>query len=326
MKIADEQGNATVLDAIYGVQFAVDHKAAYNIRVINLSVESEAPQSYKTDPLDAAVEAAWFRGIVVVAAAGNRGNVPGAVGYAPGNDPYVITVGSVDDRATKSVSDDVITTWSSRGVTQDGYAKPEIYAPGAHIVANLAPNSAFASMCPMCIVDGAYIRAGGTSLSAPIVAGAAAAILERNPTWTPNMVKGALLSTMRTIVGGREIDALNAYNASTDKLKSNAGLYAEHARQPEHRRHRLHASIVARRRLEHGVGPALRDVVAGELAVQLLDDVVGRHRSRPCLLAARQLAQHRLGEVAAHERALGPGARSQRTARTHTLRCPGGRC
>jgi serine protease AprX len=227
VKIADEAGKATVLDAIYGIQFAVDHRADYNIRVINLSVESDEPQSYTTDPLDAAVEAAWNHGIVVVAAAGNRGAVDGAVGYAPGNDPYIITVGAVDDQATKGVTDDVITSWSSRGVTQDGFNKPDLYAPGAHIVANLSPDSAYASLCPSCIVNGSYIQAGGTSLSAPIVAGTVASILQKRPTWTPDMVKGALLNTTRSLPGGgREIDSLNAYNASTDKLTANRGLRA----------------------------------------------------------------------------------------------------
>ena len=60
IKIDDDQGNATVLDAIYGLQFAVDHKDEYGIRVVNLSLESAVAGSYKTDPLDAAVEAAWF--------------------------------------------------------------------------------------------------------------------------------------------------------------------------------------------------------------------------------------------------------------------------
>jgi serine protease AprX len=224
VKISDDAGNATVLDAIYGVQFAVDHRAAYNIRVINLSVESEQAQSYRVDPLDAAVEAAWFDGIVVVAAAGNRGDTPGAVGYAPGNDPYVITVGAVDDQGTKDVKDDVVASWSSRGITQDGFAKPELYAPGAHIVANLAPGSAFASQCPDCVVSGNYIQAGGTSLSAPIIAGAAAAILEKRSTWTPDMVKGALLKTKRLIENGREVDAQSAYKADAQKLPANAGL------------------------------------------------------------------------------------------------------
>ena len=56
-------------------------------------------------------------------------------------------------------------------MTQDGFAKPEILAPGARIVSTLAPDSAFASMCPTCIVDGQMIRAGGTSMAAPMVAG-----------------------------------------------------------------------------------------------------------------------------------------------------------
>ena len=225
IKASDDRGNATVLDVIYGLQFAVDFKSTYNIRVVNLSLQSTDPQSYKTDPLDAAVEAAWFSGLVVVAAAGNSGTDSDAVSYAPGTDPYVITVGAVDDSGTKDTKDDRIAPWSSRGVTQDGFAKPDLYAPGARIVSQLAPGSAFASMCPACIVNGEYIRAGGTSMSTPIVSGIVAAILEKRPAWTPNQVKGALLNTTRAIAGGvGEVDALNAYNASTDKLVSNSGL------------------------------------------------------------------------------------------------------
>ena len=84
----------------------VDNKAAYNIRVVNLSLESTAVGSYKTDPLDAAVESAWFKGIVVVTAAGNRGSAEDAVSRAPGNDPYVITVGAYDDQASNADGDD----------------------------------------------------------------------------------------------------------------------------------------------------------------------------------------------------------------------------
>ena len=76
IKVSDEAGATNVLDVIYGLQFAVEHQSQYNIRVINMSVDSSTPQSYKTDPLDAAVEAAWLHGIVVVASAGNRGATP----------------------------------------------------------------------------------------------------------------------------------------------------------------------------------------------------------------------------------------------------------
>src|SRR4029079_2635602 len=85
VKVSDDTADASVLDVIYGLQFVVDNKAAYNIRVVNLSLESTAVGSYKNDPLHAAVEAAWFKGIVVVTAAGNRGSAADSVSRAPGN-------------------------------------------------------------------------------------------------------------------------------------------------------------------------------------------------------------------------------------------------
>jgi serine protease AprX len=201
VKASDDTGAATVLDVIYGLQFVVEHKADYNIRVVNLSLESSQPQSYKTDPLDAAVEAAWLHGIVVVAASGNRGTAPDAVGYAPGNDPFAISVGAVDDQGTKPQKDDKIPAWTSHGTTQDGLVKPDVLAPGAHIVAPLAPGSMFATLCPTCITDGEYIRAGGTSMAAPVVAGLAADLLQAHPEWTPDQVKAALVTTARPLPG-----------------------------------------------------------------------------------------------------------------------------
>jgi serine protease AprX len=194
IKASDDQGNSNVLDVIYGLQFAVDHQSDYNIRVINMSLDSTTPQSYTTDPLDAAAESAWMHGIVVVAAAGNRGTASDAVQYAPANDPYVITVGAVDEHAQTNPSLDTIASWSSQGTTQDGVQKPDVYAPGAHIVSVLAPNSAFAGMCPACIVNGNYIRTGGTSMAAPMVSGGIADLLSYRPSLTPNQVKGLLMS------------------------------------------------------------------------------------------------------------------------------------
>jgi serine protease AprX len=211
VKVSDEEGNATVLDVLYGLQFVVDHKDQLGIRVVNLSLESATPQSYKTDPLDAAVEAAWFKGLVVVASAGNRGAADDAVSYAPGNDPYVISVGGVDDAGTRNLSDDALASWSARGRTQDGFAKPELNAPGARIVSNLAPSSAFSRLCVTCILNGGMIRAGGTSMSAPMVSGAVALLLERHPHLTPNQVKGVLMASARSLPGG--LPAVDAYAA-----------------------------------------------------------------------------------------------------------------
>ena len=211
VKVSDDAGDATVLDVIYGLQFVVDHKADYGIRVVNLSLTSDASGSPDTDPLDAAAEATWFSGIAVVAAAGNLGTAGDAVRHAPADDPYVITVGAFDDRGTKSRSDDVIADWSSRGTSATGTAKPDLYAPGAHIVSTLAPGSAFGDLCPSCVVSGAYFQAGGTSMAAPVVAGVAALALERRPSMTPDQLKTLLLRSARALPDGSP--AVDGYNA-----------------------------------------------------------------------------------------------------------------
>jgi serine protease AprX len=195
IKVADETGSTTVLDVIYGLQFAVEHQAQYNIRVLNLSLDSATPQSYKTDPLDAAVEATWLHGIAVVVATGNRGDASDAVQYSPGNDPYVITVGGLDENGTANPADDTVASWSSHGTTQDGVQKPDVYAPGAHIVSVLAPNSTFANSNCGCLVGGGqYIQTSGTSMASPMIAGLVADLLQVHPRWTPDQVKGDLTS------------------------------------------------------------------------------------------------------------------------------------
>ena len=201
IKIADESGNASLIDVIDGIQFAVEHKADYNIRVLNLSLNSSVAESYKTDPLDAAVEEAWFSGIVVVTAAGNAGTAGDAVSYAPANDPYVITVGGVDDQGTDWTGDDQLASWSSRGTTQDGIRKPEILAPGSQLLSTMSPGSAYTAMCPTCMVGTEYMQLGGTSMSAAVVSGVVADILENPPWWTPDQVKGALMNTARDVPG-----------------------------------------------------------------------------------------------------------------------------
>jgi serine protease AprX len=215
VKVSDDDGNTTVLDVIYGIQFAVDNKAAYNIRVINLSLSSAVAESYKTDPLDAAAESAWFSGVVVVTAAGNEGATNDGVTFSPANDPWVITAGALDDRGTWSRLDDILAGWSSRGLTQDGVRKPEVLAPGAGMVSTLAPGSDFVELCPSCVVEGGrYFRAGGTSMAAAVVSGAAALLLDEHPGWTPAQVKGAMASTLDDIPGvGGAVDVASALDS-----------------------------------------------------------------------------------------------------------------
>jgi serine protease AprX len=215
VKVADDDGDTTVLDVIYGIQFAVDNKDRFGIRVVNLSLSSTVAESYLTDPLDAAAESAWFSGLVVVAAAGNDGTATDAVSYAPGNDPHVISVGGVDDRGTRNRDDDILAPWSSRGVTQDGFQKPDVLAPGLRLVSTLAIGSDFEKLCRRCIVGRAYFRLSGTSMSTAVVSGVAALMLEKRPGLTPNQVKGALLSTRYNVPGtGAAVDALAALDGT----------------------------------------------------------------------------------------------------------------
>ena len=224
VKVSDDDGATTVLDVIYGLQFVIDHKDALGIRVVNLSLSSTVAESYKVDPLDAAVEAAWFSGIVVVAAAGNDGSAADAVSYAPGNDPYVISAGALDDRGSRDLTDDVLAPWSSRGVTQDGFQKPEVLAPGNRLVSALAPRSDFEDLCRRCVLGRKYFRLSGTSMSSAVVSGVAALMLQSRPNLTPNQVKGAILSSLRNVPGvGAAVDA----NAALDSTgPANGGLVA----------------------------------------------------------------------------------------------------
>ena len=185
----------------------------------------------------------------MVAAAGNHGAAADAVSRAPGNDPYVISVGALDDRGTRGRDDDVAESWSSRGTTQDGFAKPDIYAPGSHIVSTLAPDSSFAALCPTCVVSGNYFRAGGTSMAAPVVAGVAALMIERRPSLTPDQVKGLIVE--RTPGADRHpvVDAANVVRnpiSATPLPSANHGLDAERADRSRHGRHRLPRSSWSR--------------------------------------------------------------------------------
>ena len=239
IKASDDAGNSTVLDVINGIAFAVDHKATFNLRVLNLSLAADTPQSYKTDPLDAAVEYAWQKGIVVVVASGNRGSAADAVQYAPANDPFVISVGGVDESANSGRG--ARADWSSNGVTQDGISKPEVVAPGAHMVSVLAPSSAFMALCPNCSIGGQYFKAGGTSMAAPVVSGAVALLLQARPTLTPNQVKALLMGTDKPVAGNKlgtgMIDVERALYTQTNTVPAvNVQARPEHADRVRHPR------------------------------------------------------------------------------------------
>ena len=202
IRTAAANGASHTSDVIAAVDWILQNKGTYNIRVANFSLVSEAASSFVVDPLDAAVEQLWFNGIVVVAAIGNYGQAGGVkITHAPGNDPFVISVGALDTNGTVGPADDFAAPWSAYGHTGDGFAKPELSAPGRWIVAPVPDGSAFATAAPDRIVTPGYMWMSGTSLAAPVVSGAAAAVLALHPDWTPGQVKGALMRSASALPG-----------------------------------------------------------------------------------------------------------------------------
>jgi serine protease AprX len=214
LRVLNGSGEGSDSLVIAALQAAVQLKSTYNIRVVNLSLGRPVYSSYTTDPLCQAVEAAWQAGIVVVVAAGNEGrnNSQGTDGYAtitaPGNDPFVITVGAMNTVGTLSRLDDKITSYSSKGPTLlDHIVKPDLVAPGNNILSLRQPGSYLAVTYPQNSVPvgvyavgsstqiGNYFQLSGTSMATPMVSGAAALIIQNSPNVSPDTVKARLMKT-----------------------------------------------------------------------------------------------------------------------------------
>jgi serine protease AprX len=195
--VMDDQGVALTSDVVAAADWIYDHKDEAGIRVANFSLNGTVPSSFQFDPVDKAVEKLWLSGVVVVAAAGNYAldGQPSGVRFSPANDPFVITVGATDMVGTRSTGDDVTAPWSAYGYTLDGFAKPDIGAPGRYLVGAVPATSTLALERPDGIVAPGYMQLSGTSFAAPVVAGAADYLLAVHPSWTPDQVKGALMST-----------------------------------------------------------------------------------------------------------------------------------
>ena len=200
VKVSNDDGSARSSDVIQGLQWVLNNKNAYNIRVVNLSFNSTVAESYHTSPLDAAIEILWFNKIVVVVSAGNQAN---GILYPPANDPFVITVGATDDKGTSSLNDDIVASFSAYGTTTDGVNKPDLVAPGKNIVARLVnTNMGLGNTHPSNVVSNSYFRMSGTSASAPMVSGAVAILLQSEPGLNPDQVKYRLMSTANTSWNG----------------------------------------------------------------------------------------------------------------------------
>ncbi len=235
LKVLDSHGSGRASNLIAAIAWAISHREQYDIRVMNISVEGDVTCPAAYDPVDRAVDAAWKAGIVVVCAAGNEGAFGEGGVLSPGNDPYAITVGASDTQQTDDPSDDAVCAYSSVGPTQfDEYAKPDLVAPGNHIVSLRAPGSwvdmnfpqtrvAVSSYIPGASpwAQSVYAVMSGTSAAAPVVSGAAALMIQKDPDLTPGQVKLRLMDSAQPVAtsdqyaaGAGELDVAAALNDS----------------------------------------------------------------------------------------------------------------
>lgn len=240
LKVLDGSGAGYISDVLAALDYVVEHRASLGIRIVNLSVAAGVYESYQTDPLTLAAKRAVESGVIVVAAAGNAGRNPdGRNAYggvtAPGNAPWVLTIGASSHMGTVATADDAMAVFSSRGPSRVDYAaKPDLVAPGVGIESLSDPDSAFYSTKSQYLLHGTvergylpYLSLSGTSMAAPVVTGTLALMLQANPSLTPNLAKAILQFTARTR------DGYDALTQGTGFLNASAAVnLARHFASP----------------------------------------------------------------------------------------------
>jgi len=196
---------------IAAIQWCIDNRTTYNIRIINLSMGHAIGESASTDPLCAAVEQANDMGLLVVCSAGNRGLNGYATIGVPGNDPKVITVGAIKHGGFSSRAQHRLCDFSSRGPTLiDRYLKPDVVSVGNKVTSLRANGSTLDITYPGNRVGptayGAssgnpisYFTLSGTSMAAPTVAGCAALMIQRQPSLSPATVKARIMKSSEKV-------------------------------------------------------------------------------------------------------------------------------
>lgn len=179
LKCLDKNGNGKIDNAEKGLNFIIDNRDRFNIRIVNISVGSiKKTDDNESERLVSAVEELWKLGFVVIVAAGNNGPDKRSV-TAPGNAKSVITVGASDDNMVSG--NDRRKNYSGRGPTKICVVKPEIVCPGTGIIS--------------CNNKNGYSTKSGTSMAVPIVSGIVALMLESKPDLTNKEIKKKMYET-----------------------------------------------------------------------------------------------------------------------------------
>jgi serine protease AprX len=197
VKAAGADGSTSLGAIVASVGWVIAHRNdnGLHVRVLNLSF-GMPPSHYQSDLLAYAVEQAWQAGIVVVVSAGNEGDKHRGL-TSPAYDPFILSIGADDLSGTATVADDVVPSWSSRGLARN----PDLVAPGRSIASLRDPNSALDLAHPEARVGDDLLKGSGTSQAAAVVSGAVALLLERRPDLTPDQVKAIVKSSADPLSG-----------------------------------------------------------------------------------------------------------------------------
>ncbi len=213
LRVLDVKGRGTMHSVLAAFDWLLKNRTTYRIGVLNLSFGAPQKATYHRELLAGVVESAWFAGVAVIAAAGNDGAGPGTI-TMPGADPFVVTVGSFADQGTLDRNDDRESLFSSRGPTTDGFTKPDVLAPGEHIVSLRAAGSAMDESGPRNLDGTPYARLSGTSASTAMATGVAALVVSAHRNYSPTQIKGAIVAGARRIARTRT-PGLDADNSLT---------------------------------------------------------------------------------------------------------------
>ncbi len=178
VKIMDKNGGGLISDIAAGIEWVIENKEKYNIRIASMSLGVENSNG-RNDALMQEAEQMWDHDIAVFAAAGNNGPKSRSIN-SPGTSSKIITVGCVDDMRTVPMHDDKIAEFSSRGPA-GRLSKPDVVAPGVDIISLLNTQRR-------------YTKMSGTSMATPMAAGIAALMLQKKPELTPNKIKQMMMS------------------------------------------------------------------------------------------------------------------------------------
>jgi serine protease AprX len=198
VRVAHDDGSTSLVEVLKGLQVVARHP---EVDVLNLSLSSDSPLPYQLDPLTIGLDALWDRGVLVVVPAGNDGGQGRGSIASPGSDPTLLTVGGLDTAGTADRRDDTVAAWSSQGPAPQGAAKPDLVAPGAHVVSTGAPGSVVWKSNPGSQLAGGYFTGSGTSFATAVVSGSVAALLADRPDLAPDRVKSLLTQTAYDVRG-----------------------------------------------------------------------------------------------------------------------------